>query len=107
MADIQSDYNLSSNTMLIAGFLDRNGRKDLYSYLPMGVRVPMVDTAITFEDGVDRNHHIIDYKLWLMSIEDPAENRILWRTKYFERMLQKGLLRYVHPKINEHKITIF
>ena len=49
-------------------------------------------------------HHIIDYKLWLMSIEDPAENRILWRTKYFERMLQKGLLRYVHPKINEHKI---
>ena len=105
MSDTQSYYNLSSDTMLIAGFLDRYRRKDLYSYLPMGVRVPMVDTAIAFEDGVDRNHHIIDYKLWLMSIRAPLKSRILWRTKYFERMLQKGLLRYAHPKINEHKIT--
>ena len=101
MSDTQSYYNLSSDTMLIAGFLDRND----YSYLPMGVRVPMVDTAITFEDGVDRNHHIIDYKLWLMSIRAPARSRILWRTKYFERMLQKGLLRYAYPKINPDKIT--
>jgi hypothetical protein len=104
MSDTQSYYNLSSDTMLIAGFLDRYRRKDLYSYLPMGVRVPMVDTALTFKDGVDRNHHIIDYKLWLMSIRAPLKSRILWRTKYFERMLQKGLLRYAYPKINTDKI---
>jgi len=105
MSDTQSYYNLSSDTMLIAGFLDGYGKKQWDSYLPMGVRVPMVDTAITFKDGVDRNHHIIDYKLWLMSIRSPAGSRILWRTKYFERMLQKGLLKYAYPKINPDKIT--
>ena len=100
MVDIKRKYNLSENTLLIAGFLDRNG----YSYLPMGVRVPMIDEAITFDDGVDRNHHIIDYKLWLLSISSPLQTRILWRTKYFERMLQKGLLSYAYPKISEEEI---
>ena len=70
----------------------------------MGVRVPMIDEAITFKDGVDRNHHIIDYKLWLLSIRSPLQTRILWRTKYFERMLQKGLLSYAYPTINPDKI---
>jgi hypothetical protein len=103
MSDTQSYYNLSSDTMLIAGFLDRYRRKDLYYYLPMGVRVPMVDTAITLKDGVDRNHHIIDYRLWLMSIRSPRESRIRWRTRYFERMLQKGLLKYAYPRICDIK----
>ena len=100
MADIKRKYNLSENTLLIAGFLDRYG----YSYLPMGVRVPMIDEAITFDDGEDRNHHIIDYRLWLLSIGSPQKTRILWRTKYFERMLQKGLLSYAYPTISEDKI---
>ena len=104
MSKIQTRYNLSSDTMLIAGFLDQNG----YSYLPMGVSVPMVDETFSVlkfgKNFWKRNNHIIDYRLWLISIRSPRESRILWRTKYFERMLQKGLLSYAYPKINTKKI---
>ena len=100
MADIQTRYNLSSNTMLIAGFLDRNGRKDLYSYLPMAVQVPLLDVAIRqSRDGTDRNNHIIDYKIWLISIRYPRDSKIRWRAKYFKRLLQKGLIRHVYPRL--------
>ncbi len=100
MADIQSDYNLSSDTMLIAGFLDRNGRKDLYSYLPMAVQVPLLDVAIRrSRDGTDRNNHLIDYRLWLISIRRPLDSKKLWRATYFKRVLQKGLIRHIYPRL--------
>ena len=100
MADIQSDYNLSSNTMLIAGFLDRNGRKDLYSYLPMAVQVPLLDVAIGRPGGgTDRNNHLIDYRLWLISIRRPLDSKKLWRATYFKRILQKGLIRHIYPRL--------
>jgi len=102
MAYIQSYYDLSRNTMLIAGFLDKKGRKDLYSYLPMAVQVPLLDVAINqSRDGTDRNQHIIDYRLWLMSIRSPRESRIRWRTKYFKRLLQKGLIKYAYPRLGD------
>ena len=100
MADIQSDYNLSSDTMLIAGFLDRNGREDLYSYLPMAVQVPLLDVAIGRPGGgTDRNNHLIDYRLWLISIRRPLDSKKLWRAKYFKRVLQKGLIRHIYPRL--------
>ena len=102
MADIQSYYNLSSDTMLIAGFLDRNGRKDLYSYLPMAVQVPLLDVAIGRSGGgTDRNNHIIDYRLWLISIRRPLDSKKLWRAKYFKRVLQKGLIRHIYPRLGD------
>ena len=102
MADIQSYYNLSSNTMLIAGFLDRNGRKDLYSYLPMAVQVPLLDVSIRqSRDGTDRNSHIIDYRLWLISIRSPRKSKKLWRAKYFKRVLQKGLISHAYPRLGD------
>ena len=100
MADIQTRYNLSSDTMLIAGFLDRNGRKDLYSYLPMAVQVPLLDVTIRqSRDGTDKNNHIIDYRLWLISIRRPLDSKKLWRAKYFKRVLQKGLIRQIYPRL--------
>ena len=97
MSNIQTRYNLSSDTLLIAGFLDRNG----YSYLPMAVQVPLLDVAIPQRrDGTDRNNHIIDYKLWLISIRSPRNSRKLWRAKYFKRVLQKGLIRDIYPRLS-------
>jgi len=101
MSNIQTHYNLSSDTMLIAGFLDRNGRKDLYSYLPMAVQVPLLDVTIRqSRDGTDRNNHIIDYKIWLISIRSPRNSKKLWRAKYFKRVLQKGLIRHIYPRLS-------
>ena len=101
MADIQTRYNLSSDTLLIAGFLDRNGSKKIDSYLPMAVQVPLLDVAIPQRrDGTDRNNHLIDYRLWLFSIKSPRNSRKLWRAKYFKRVLQKGLIRHIYPRLS-------
>ena len=100
MADIQTRYNLSSDTLLIAGFLDRNGD----SYLPMAVQVPLLDVAIPQRrDGTDRNNHLIDYRLWLFSIKSPLDSKKLWRATYFKRLLQKGLIRHIYPRLGSIK----